>query len=72
VIPLRAALAAPSRARAGIRAGGLADLVIVNYDPVDLEPTKLAPMSVFGTQLGSRWTYGPGELSPEDSRAAGS
>jgi hypothetical protein len=60
-IPLAAALAAASRGRAGMRAGDLADLVIVDDDPADLEPAELASMSVFGTLLGGRWTYGPGE-----------
>jgi hypothetical protein len=62
-IPLRAALTAASRGRAHIRVGDLADLVIVDNDPADLEPTALASMSVFGTLLGGRWTYGPSELS---------
>jgi hypothetical protein len=33
----------------------------VDDDPADLEPAELASMSVFGTLLGGRWTYGPGE-----------
>ncbi|MGJ6961403.1 amidohydrolase [Streptosporangium sp. G11] len=56
-IPLRVALAAAARGRAGVRPGDPADLVITEYDPAVLDGDGLRHMPILGTLLGGRWTH---------------
>lgn len=55
-VDARAALAAHARGRDEVRAGDLADLVVIDRDPfAPGEP--LRDMPVWGTMIGGRWTY---------------
>lgn len=56
-IPLEAAFQAACRGRRDIRVGDVADLVIVDGDPANVEAPALSGMRVFGTMLGGSWTY---------------
>ena len=44
--------------RGTLRPGKLADLVILNRDPLTCEPEELPSLRVEGTMVGGRWTYG--------------
>jgi predicted amidohydrolase YtcJ len=48
--------------------GYVADLVILDRDPFELEPEELPEVQVVATMLGGRWTYNP---PPWEDRAAG-
>ena len=56
-IPVEAALQAACRGRFTVQPGDVADLVIVEKNPLHLESEELRRMPVFGTLLGGRWTY---------------
>ncbi|MHC3468000.1 amidohydrolase [Streptomyces sp. 7R007] len=58
-VPVRAALAASARGRTRVRAGDVADLVVVDVDPAVADARTLRQMPVYATMTGGRWTYGP-------------
>ena len=39
--------------------GYLADLVVLDRDPFELEPEKLPEVRVVATMLGGRWVHNP-------------
>jgi predicted amidohydrolase YtcJ len=39
--------------------GNLADLVVLDGDPFELQPEELAEVQVVATMVGGRWTYNP-------------
>jgi predicted amidohydrolase YtcJ len=45
--------------RGRLRPGMLADLVVLNRDPVACEPEELTSLEVEATMVGGRWTHGP-------------
>jgi predicted amidohydrolase YtcJ len=45
--------------RGTLRPGKLADLVILNRDPMACPPGELPTLRVEATMVGGRWTYGP-------------
>lgn len=51
------ALAASSRGRRGLAEGDPADLVLLDADPLELDPSELTDPGVAGTLCGGRWTY---------------
>ena len=51
-------LAGDERRRGRLVPGQLADLVVLDRDPVACEPDKLADVQVVATMLGGRWVYG--------------
>lgn len=55
-IDARTALAAHARGRDEVRAGDVADLVVVDRDPF-APGESLRDMPVWGTMVGGRWTY---------------
>jgi predicted amidohydrolase YtcJ len=50
-------LAGDERRRGKLTPGFLADLVVLDRDPYDLEPEELPEVQVVATMLGGRWTY---------------
>ena len=54
--------------RRGKLHGYLADVVVLDRDPYELEPQELQHVRVAATMLGGRWTYNP---PPWENRAAG-
>jgi len=55
----RVALAASTRGRAQVRTGDVADLVLIEDDPLTAGTQALRTMKVSATMLAGRWTYGP-------------
>ncbi|MDV9173777.1 amidohydrolase [Streptomyces sp. W16] len=53
------ALVAAARGRRLIRVGDPADLVVVDVDPLDVDPDTLRAMPVHATMTNGRWTHGP-------------
>jgi predicted amidohydrolase YtcJ len=53
------ALAASTNGVSCLRAGGVADIVLVERDPFDCSADELRAMPVFATFLGGRQTFGP-------------
>lgn len=53
------ALAASARGRNRVRAGDVADLVLVDADPVTADAQLLREMPVWATMLAGRWTHEP-------------
>jgi len=47
--------------RGTLRPGMLADLVVLNHDPLSCAPEQLPELRVLATMVGGRWTYGGGE-----------
>lgn len=56
-LPRDAALAASARGRTSVNVGDVADLIVLDDDPVTAEPHQLRAMSVAATLLGGRWTW---------------
>ncbi len=62
---LRATIVAPAwlagdeRRRGKLVPGFLADLVVLDRDPFELEPEELPAVQVVATMLGGRWTHNP-------------
>jgi predicted amidohydrolase YtcJ len=50
-------LAVDERRRGKLTPGFLADLVVLDLDPFELEPEELPGVQVVATMLGGRWTY---------------
>jgi predicted amidohydrolase YtcJ len=69
---LRAATVAPAwlegqeRRRGTLRPGMLADLVVLDRDPLTCPPEELPGLRVLATMVGGRWTY----VAPEGSGAS--
>jgi predicted amidohydrolase YtcJ len=65
---LRASTVAPAwlsgdeHRRGRIAPGFLADLTVLDRDPLGCEPEELARLSVVATMVGGRWTYGEERL----------
>jgi predicted amidohydrolase YtcJ len=58
-ISVAEALAASTGGVSGLRAGGVADIVLVERDPFGCSAADLRTMPVFATFLGGRQTFGP-------------
>jgi predicted amidohydrolase YtcJ len=56
-LSVREALLASMPAGSGVRAGEIADLVVVDSDPLTCDGATLASMPVGGTMLAGRWTW---------------
>jgi len=73
---LRAASIAPAwlegqeHRRGRLRPGMLADLVVLNRDPMSSPPDELRDLRVLATMLGGRWTHVAADAPPELKRAA--
>jgi predicted amidohydrolase YtcJ len=52
-------LAHDEHRRGKLLPGFLADLVVLDRDPYELEPEQLREVKVVATMLGGRWTHGP-------------
>jgi predicted amidohydrolase YtcJ len=52
-------LAGDERRRGKLLPGYLADLVVLDRDPVTCEPEELAEVSVIATMVGGRWVHNP-------------
>ena len=52
-------LARDERRRGKLLPGYLADLVVLDCDPVAIEPAELPEVAVVATMLGGRWVYSP-------------
>ena len=52
-------LAGDERRRGKLRPGYLADLVVLDRDPVTCEPDELEAVSVVATMVGGRWVHTP-------------
>jgi predicted amidohydrolase YtcJ len=52
-------LAGDERRRGKLVPGYLADLVVLDYDPLSCEPEELRELSVVATMCGGRWTHNP-------------
>jgi predicted amidohydrolase YtcJ len=52
-------LARDEHRRGKLLPGFLADLVVLNRDPFDLQPEQLSEVRVVATMLGGRWTHNP-------------
>ena len=50
-------LALDERRRGKLTPGFLADLVVLDRDPFQLEPEELPEVQVVATMLGGRWTH---------------
>jgi predicted amidohydrolase YtcJ len=61
-------LARDEHRRGKLLPGYLADLVVLDRDPFELEPERLPAVQVVATMLGGRWTYNP---PPWEDHAAG-
>jgi predicted amidohydrolase YtcJ len=51
-------LAGDERRRGRLVPGQLADLVVLDRDPVECPPEELAGIRVVATMLGGRWVFG--------------
>jgi predicted amidohydrolase YtcJ len=49
--------------RGTLRPGMLADLVVLDRDPLSCAPAELPELRVLATMVGGRWTYGGDELT---------
>jgi predicted amidohydrolase YtcJ len=73
---LRAATVAPAwlegqeRRRGRLRPGMLADLVVLDRDPLSCPPEELPELRVLATMVGGRWTYSAPE-APLSIKPAG-
>jgi predicted amidohydrolase YtcJ len=73
---LRAATVAPAwlegqeRSRGRLRPGMLADLVVLDRDPLSCPPEELPELRVLATMVGGRWTYAAPEV-PRSIKPAG-
>ena len=62
---LRASTVAPAwlsgdeQRRGRLRPGMLADLVVLNMDPLNCEPEELTELKVVATMVGGEWTHNP-------------
>ncbi|WP_423464069.1 amidohydrolase [Promicromonospora sp. MS192] len=56
-LPVSAAFAASTRGRLTVSAGDVADLVVLDVDPLTASPDELRRMPVAATMLGGRWTW---------------
>jgi predicted amidohydrolase YtcJ len=56
-LPVSAALAASARGRLTVSAGDVADLVVLDADPLTASSDELRRMPVAATMLGGRWTW---------------
>jgi len=61
-------LARDERRRGKLIPGFLADLVVLDRDPLELAPEELPEVRVVATMLGGRWTHNP---PPWEDRTAG-
>jgi predicted amidohydrolase YtcJ len=61
-------LARDEHRRGKLLPGYLADLVVLDRDPYELEPEELSEVQIVATMMGGRWTHNP---PPWDSRTAG-
>jgi predicted amidohydrolase YtcJ len=52
-------LAREEKKRGRLAPGMLADLVVLDRDPVTCAPEELAEVEVVATMLGGRWVHGP-------------
>jgi predicted amidohydrolase YtcJ len=52
-------LAGEERTRGKLLPGYLADLVVLDRDPLAIEPEELPDVSVVATMVGGRWTHNP-------------
>ena len=52
-------LTGEERRRGKLLPGYLADLVVLDRDPLDCTPDELADVSVVATMVGGRWVYNP-------------
>jgi predicted amidohydrolase YtcJ len=52
-------LAGDERRRGKLLPGYLADLVVLDRDPLELQPEALPEVRVVATMVGGRWTYNP-------------
>jgi predicted amidohydrolase YtcJ len=52
-------LARDEHRRGKLVPGQLADLVVLDRDPLDCEPEELAELHVVATMLGGTWTFNP-------------
>jgi hypothetical protein len=52
-------LARDERRRGRLLPGFLADLVVLDRDPLDVEPEELASLQVVATMVGGRWVHNP-------------
>jgi predicted amidohydrolase YtcJ len=52
-------LARDEHRRGKLIPGFLADLVVLDRDPYDLDPEQLPQIKVVATMLGGRWTHNP-------------
>ena len=50
--------------RGRLRPGMLADLVVLNRDPLTCPPDELPDLRVEATMVGGRWTYVSDEAAP--------
>ncbi|MEU9336081.1 amidohydrolase [Streptomyces sp. NPDC048290] len=58
-VPVRDALTASARGRAALAVGDMADLVVVDVDPLKADAATLRAMPVHATMTDGRFTYGP-------------
>jgi predicted amidohydrolase YtcJ len=54
-----ARLAREERTRGKLLPGYLADLVVLDRDPLAIEPAELSDVEVIATMVGGRWTHNP-------------
>jgi predicted amidohydrolase YtcJ len=52
-------LAGDERRRGRLLPGFLADLVVLNHDPLDCPPDELSSIEVVATMVGGRWVHNP-------------
>ncbi len=52
-------LAGDERSRGRLLPGFLADLVVLNHDPLECPPDELDALEVVATMVGGRWVYNP-------------
>ena len=52
-------LAREERTRGKLLPGYLADLVVLDRDPLAIEPEELPEIGVVATMVGGRWTHNP-------------
>jgi predicted amidohydrolase YtcJ len=52
-------LARDERRRGKLLPGYLADLVVLDRDPIAVEPEELRELEVVATMLGGRWVHNP-------------
>jgi predicted amidohydrolase YtcJ len=51
------ALAASANGRSRVSAGDVADLIVIDHDPLAIPADDLRRMPVAGTMLAGRWTF---------------